>query len=225
MIDNRGIFIVVLFIASIDGIPSNSYYLIDIAQNSSSNENYCSNLLINEQIYRIPQPCQHHLLCDPYYCDDQTFRCVKIRETLCCLRQYLQLTCQDEHFVRTRDRFRSVYFHMSIEHGYCEINLERIEKHDQAYCLANDDQVRTSTSTATSLLSTRSTYKHFHRRLSTLRTHRNHHRLATRQNHSSLNNFDYLRQVTIIDDNLLSNCAINSLDRFLLLTLFLSRLF
>ena len=78
-------------ISIINGLPSNSYYLIDIDNNISTNESYCSNILINDQIYRIPKECQHHLICDPYYCDDKSFRCIKIRETLCCLNKYLTI--------------------------------------------------------------------------------------------------------------------------------------
>lgn len=193
--------LVVFLIPMINGLPSNTYYLIDIANNTSSNESFCSTPLINDQFYRIPQACQHHLLCDPYSCDDQSFRCVKIRESLCCLQNYLQQHCERENFLRTKDLFRSVYFHVSIEHGYCEINLERIEKSDQAYCLGNNQEATTTTISS----STRSTFKHFHRRLSTIRPPRNRHRLANRQNYSSLANLDYLRQVTIVEANLLSS--------------------
>ena len=197
----------------INGLPSNVYYLIDIANNTSSNESYCSTPLIDDQLYRIPQSCQHHLMCDPYSCDDQSFRCVKIRESLCCLQNYLRLHCEQENSLRTKDLFRSVYFHMSIEHGYCEINLERIEKNDQAYCLGNTPEATTTISS-----SIRSTFKHFHRRLSTMRPARNRHRLANRQNYSSLANLDYLRQVTIIEENLLSSAPTRKLTHFSLVT-------
>jgi hypothetical protein len=89
-----------LLIPILNGLPSNSYYLIDIDNNFSSNESYCSNIFTNEQIYRIPKQCHHHLLCDPYYCDDKSFRCIKIRETLCCLYKYFQLNCQLDNSIR-----------------------------------------------------------------------------------------------------------------------------
>ncbi len=114
------------------GIP---YYLIDIDPNISSNTSYCSSKLIENNLYRIPNQCHHHLLCNGYHCDDKSFRCVKLRETLCCLYEYLQRICRQNMILK--DQFRSIYFHISIEHGYCEINLERIEQIDQSYCLAN----------------------------------------------------------------------------------------
>jgi hypothetical protein len=99
---------------------------------------------------------------------------------------------------------------MSIEHGYCEINLERIEKHDQAYCIANIEQpIEMTMTTTTASTSIRPFFKYFHRRSSTVRPnrHNNHHRLATRQNYSSLANFDYLRRVTIIEANVSSKSS------------------
>lgn len=204
MIDGRILSILLLLMTMIAAIPSNSYYLIDIAQESFTNQSYCSNLLNPEQLYYIPSQCHQHLICDPYTCDDRGFRCVKIRETLCCLYKYLQSHCEKETFVRTKEQFRSVYFHMSIEHGYCEINLERIEKIDSAYCLANHEETTTTPTPTTT--TTRSTYKHYHRRLSTLRPTRNRFRLANRQNYSTLDNMDYLRQVTIIEGTAVSKC-------------------
>ena len=120
-----------LLIQSICSSRSHSYYLIDIDMNFSS----CSNILINKTRYGIPRLCQKHLLCHPSHCDDQSFRCVKIRETLCCLSQYIEKICSKNR--PYKDRFRSIYFHISIEHGYCEINLERIEQNDPSYCLTN----------------------------------------------------------------------------------------
>jgi hypothetical protein len=133
------LYIVLLSIKLNTGIPSNSYYLIDIDTNFSIN---CSSKLIENNLYRIPNQCHNHLLCDPYHCDDKSFRCVKLRETLCCLYKYLQNTCRQEQILK--DQFRSIYFHISIQHGYCEINLERIEQIDQSYCLANHFEFRSS---------------------------------------------------------------------------------
>ena len=116
---------------------SHSFYLIDLDPNYSS----CSNISINKTRYGIPRLCQKHLLCHRSHCDDQSFRCVKIRETLCCLSEYIEKFCSNNRLYK--DRFRSIYFHMSIEHGYCEINLERIEQNDSLYCLAN--QLETTT--------------------------------------------------------------------------------
>jgi hypothetical protein len=214
MIDQIIFSIFLLLIPIINGIPSNSFYLIDINNNLSLNESYCSNILINEQIYRIPKQCHHHLLCNPNYCDDKSFRCIKIRETLCCLYNYLQLNCQQEDSNRIKDLFRSVYFHISIEHGYCEINLERIEKNDQAYCIANIEETTTIVSS-----SIRSSFKYFHRHSPTLRPHRYRHRLATRQNYSSLPNLDYLQRFTIIEENISSKYSRIFLDYFLIISL------
>ena len=205
----RSIFLL-FSISIINGVPMNSYYLIDIDQNVSVNTSYCSNILTNEHTYRIPNQCHHHLLCNPYYCDDQSFRCVKIRESLCCLNKYLHSKCEHENFNRIKDLFRSVYFQISIDHGYCEINLERIEKQDQAYCIANIEQPieMTTMTTTTTTTTIRSFFKYFHRRSSTLRPNRHqHHRLAARQNYSSLANFDYLQRVTIIEANVSSKSS------------------
>jgi hypothetical protein len=208
-----------LLISIINGIPSNSYYLIDINNNLSSNESYCSNILLNEQLYRIPKQCQHHLLCNPYYCDDKSFRCIKIRETLCCLHKYFQLNCQQNPPNQIRDLFRSVYFHISIEHGYCEINLERIEKYDQAYCIANIEETTQMMTIVSS--SIRSSFKYFHRHPPSLRPNRYRHRIATRQNYSSLENFDYIRRFTIIEANISSKCSRIFLNCFLIISLLL----
>jgi hypothetical protein len=225
--ENRILLVLLLLIPIINGIPSNSYYLIDIDNSlSSSNESYCSNILINEQIYRIPNQCRHHLLCDPYYCDDKSFRCLKIREALCCLNTYFQSNCQEENLMKIKDLFRSIYFHISIEHGYCEINLERIEKNDQAYCIANNEEITTTTTTTTVISSSsRSSFRYFHRRLSTLRTNRFHHRLAARQNYSSLANLDYLRRVTIIEENISSKSSKIFIDFFILTSFLFTILF
>jgi hypothetical protein len=112
---------------------------------------------------------------------------------------------------------------MSIEHGYCEINLERIEKNDQAYCIANTEDTTTSTQTTTMHLSSsiRPSIKYFHRRPSSLRPNRFRHRLATRQNYSSLANLDYLRRVSIIEQSISSKCSRIFKDCFLLIILFL----
>jgi len=147
------LFVLLILIKIIIGIPSNSYYLIDIDTNLSLNNSHCSNILINKDLYRIPNQCHQHLLCDPYHCDDKSFRCVKIRETLCCLYNYIQKYCRNEIL---KDPFRSIYFHISIEHGYCEINLERIEKNDRSYCLSNSLETTTRSQSHLSL-------KHFHR--------------------------------------------------------------
>ncbi|CAF0734373.1 unnamed protein product [Rotaria sp. Silwood1] len=214
--------IVFLLIPIISCLPSNSFYLINIDNNLLSNESYCSNILINQHIYRIPKQCHHHLLCNSYYCDDKPFRCMKIRETLCCLYKYFQLNCQQDNFIQIKDLFRSVYFYISIEHGYCEINLERIEKNDQAYCISTIEETTTkilSTQTIKTTVSStiRSSFKYFHRRLSSLYPHR----IATRQNYSSLTNLDYLRQVTIIE-NVSSKCSKIFIDCFLIIIFLLS---
>jgi len=210
-----------LLIPIINGIPSNSYYLIDIDNNLSLNESYCSNILINEQIYRIPKQCHHHLLCSPYYCDDKSFRCIKIRETLCCLYKYFQLNCQQNNSIQIKDLFRSVYFHMSIEHGYCEINLERIEKYDQAYCIGNIEETTQMMTMVSS--SIRTSFKYFHRHPSSLRPYRYRHRIATRQNYSLLANLDYLRRFTIIEENISSSkCTRMFRNCFLVISLLLS---
>lgn len=140
--------LLVLFIKNTIGIPSNSYHLIDIATDSSLNTSYCSNILLNKNLYRIPNECYKHILCDPHYCDDKSFRCIKIRETLCCLYKYIENNCPKENL---KDQFRSIYFHISIEHGYCEINLERIEQSDESYCIANYIESTPSSSTRLSL--------------------------------------------------------------------------
>ncbi len=209
-----------LLIPIINGIPSNSYYLIDIDNNLSLNESYCSNILINEQIYRIPKQCHHHLLCNPYYCDDKSFRCIKIRETLCCLYKYFQLNCQQNNSIQIKDLFRSVYFHISIEHGYCEINLERIEKYDQTYCIDNIEETTQMMTMVSS--SIRTSFKYFHRHPSSLRPYRYRHRIATRQNYSSLANLDYLRRFTIVEENISSKCTRMFRNCFLVISLLLS---
>lgn len=201
----------------IHSLPSNSYYLIDIDSKISSNTSYCSNLLTNEQTYRIPSQCRHHLLCTPYYCDEQSFRCMKIRESLCCLYRYLQDNCREVDSNQIRDLFRSIYFQISIEHGYCEINLERIEKNDQAYCIATVEEETTATTTVASV-SIRPSYRHFHRRPSTLSPTRYRPRLAVRQNYSSLANLDYLRRFTIIEANIASKSPKILLDLLLILS-------
>lgn len=222
--ENLRLLVIFFLISLINGLPSKSYYLIDIDKNInlSSNESYCSNILINDQIYRIPKQCQHHLLCNAYYCDDQSFRCIKIRETLCCLHKYFQSNCQEKNSNQIKDLFRSVYFHMSIEHGYCEINLERIEKNDQAYCIANIEETTPTTLSPSSSSSIRSSFKHFHRHSSTLRPHRYRQRIAPRQNYTLLANLDYLRQFTIIEQNISSKFSRIFLDYFLIISLLLS---
>lgn len=220
--------IVVLLIIAlwpiVHALPSNTYYLIELDKTPSANDSFCSNIFTKEQTYRLPNECHQHLLCDPYYCDEKSFRCVKIRETLCCLHRHIQSHCRADRAGRIKDLFRSVYFQMSIEHGYCEINLERIEKADQAYCIAEitEEARPTPTTTTTSSTTTtttmsvsapvRSTYKHFHRRPSAARPGRPRYRVAARQNYSSLANLHYLRQVTIVEENLSSARARMSID-------------
>lgn len=208
----------------IHSLPSNRYYLLDIDSTSSSNTSYCANLFTNEQTYRLPSQCHHHLLCTPYFCDDQSFRCMKIRETLCCLHGYLEENCRQIDATRIKDLFRSIYFQMSIEHGYCEINLERIEKNDQSYCIATITEETTSTTTATTtVMSTiRPFYRHFHRRPSTLSLNRYRPRLAVRQNYSSMANLDYLRQVTIIEANIASKSSTIPFNCLFILTVLFS---
>ncbi|CAF3332024.1 unnamed protein product [Rotaria sp. Silwood2] len=158
---------------NISGISSNSYYLIDIDRNLSLNNSYCSNILINKNLYRIPNQCHKHVLCDRYHCDDKSFRCIKIRETLCCLYKYIQNFCQKENL---KDQFRLIYFYISIQHGYCEINLERIEQNDQSYCISNYVEITTTIS------SSHLSYKYFHRYYPRLTT--------------QLSNINYLRYDT-----------------------------
>lgn len=112
-----------------------SSYLIDL--DSSWNSNDCSTLVHRDHRYRIPRPCHSHLLCSPSSCDDPSFRCVKLRETLCCVQRFIRRSCPVEDLRRLKERFRSFYFDVSIEHGYCEINLERIEQDDRSYCIAS----------------------------------------------------------------------------------------
>lgn len=144
------LFIFILSINSSCSSQSHSYYLIDIDTIFSS----CSNISINKTRYGIPHLCRKHLLCHPYHCDDQSFRCVKIRESLCCLSQYIDKFCSTNRTYK--DRFRSIYFHISIEHGYCEINLERVEQNDPSYCLTNQLEMTTTTTTTTNLPSSTS---------------------------------------------------------------------
>ena len=200
-----------LLISIIYGLSQNSYYLINIDNNILSNESYCSKILLNQQVYRIPKQCHRHLRCHPYYCDDKSFRCIKIRETLCCLYEYFRLHCQNTNLIRIKDLFRSVYFHMSIEHGYCEINLERIEKNDQTYCIANLPETGTAVQTTKTILisATRPSFEYYHWRLpSSSPSHSNgiYHRIGTKKNYSSLTNPDYFRQVTIIE-TISSQCS------------------
>ncbi|CAF1232752.1 unnamed protein product [Rotaria magnacalcarata] len=201
--------VIFLSMPIVNGLPSNAYYLIDINNSALSNESYCSNILVNQEVYRIPEQCQHHLLCTPYYCDDKSFRCIKIREALCCLYKYFQSNCQQDNTFRVKDLFRSVYFQISIEHGYCEINLERIERNDQAYCIADEQETQlTTTQTVPTTVPSpiRSSVKYFHRRpsLSSLLHHHHHHQsphlTAVRQNYSMLLNSDHLRRFTIIEN-------------------------
>jgi hypothetical protein len=150
IIENASLFVLLILIQLITSIPSNSYYLIPLDTNSSlTNSNYCLNISINKNIYHIPHQCHNHLLCDSYHCDDKSFRCIKIRETLCCLYKYIEDNCQRENL---KDQFRSIYFYTSIQHGYCEINLERIEQNDHSYCLAQNLQTTTSTTISLSRL-------------------------------------------------------------------------
>lgn len=149
--------------------PLRTFYLLDIDHRSSFNTSFCSDSLIDGEFYRIPRQCQKHLQCHSFHCDEQSFRCVKIRETLCCLKRYFHRHCSKSERQQIKDQFRSVYFHVSIEHGYCEINLERIEKLDENYCLADPPES-------------------FDRSISTttmkIERHRTRHRLASRTNRS-----------------------------------------
>jgi hypothetical protein len=206
--ENKILFVFLLLIKLIISIPSNSYYLIDLDNNLSLNNSYCSNLFTNDQLYRIPRQCHKHLLCDPYYCDDKSFRCIKIRETLCCLYNYFQKTCEKENFIQMKDQFRSIYFHISIEHGYCEINLERIEKNDHSYCIADYQETTTTTTTTTS--SPRLSFRNFHRY---------HHRLTTRPNRSVLSNFNYIRREIVNEKNISSKSSFIYSDLFFFIIL------
>ncbi|CAF3966884.1 unnamed protein product [Rotaria sp. Silwood1] len=98
-----------LLLLNVQIISSNSYYLIDIDKNISFNTSYCSNILINKNLYRLPNQCHKHLLCYRYNCDYRLYRCMKIRETLCCLYKYIKKYCQKENF---KDHFRFIYFHI-----------------------------------------------------------------------------------------------------------------
>ncbi|CAF1174719.1 unnamed protein product [Rotaria sordida] len=153
------LFILLELINKIICLSSNSYYLIDIDKNLSLNNSYCSNKLINKNLYRIPNQCHKHLLCNRYHCDDKSFRCIKIRETLCCLYKYIEKYCQKEYL---KDQFRLIYFHISIQHGYCEINLERIEQNDQTYCISNYIETKKTTISQSYL-----SLKYFHHHLTT----------------------------------------------------------
>lgn len=136
------VFLLFLFIKLNISMSLNSYYLIDIDTNSSINNNSCTNIFLNKNLYHIPHQCHKHLLCTTDQCDDKSFRCIKIRETLCCIYKYIQKYCSNEQILK--DQFRLIYFHISIQHGYCEINLERIEQNDHSYCLANHFEITTT---------------------------------------------------------------------------------
>lgn len=218
---------VFLLISLINGLPSKSYYLIDLVNSDIPNENYCSNILINQELYRIPEQCRHHLLCNPYYCDDKSFRCVKIREALCCLHKYFQTNCQQDNTVRIKDLFRSIYFQMSIEHGYCEINLERIERNDGAYCIANSEETQSTTtaviipSSITLSTTMRSSIKYVQRRPNSLNHYQNRQRIASRQNYSVLLNSDHLRHFNV-KENVASTCSTVFINVFLFVILLLT---
>ncbi|CAF5011724.1 unnamed protein product [Rotaria sp. Silwood1] len=162
MMNKKKLFLFILFllllllINNISSKSLNSYYLIDIDRNFSLNNNsYCSNILINKNLYYIPNQCHKHVLCNRYNCDDKSYRCIKIREILCCLYKYIQKYCQKDNL---KEQFRFIYFHISIQHGYCEINLERIEQNDQSYCISNNIETTTTTISLSHL-----SLKYFHR--------------------------------------------------------------
>ena len=158
-------------------VERKSYYLIDLDRHASLNTSNCSSLVHRDQSYRIPRLCHSHLLCSPSSCDDPSFRCVKLRETLCCAQRHLRRSCPDDDLRRLKDQFRSLYFDVSIEHGYCEINLERIEQDDRSYCIAMIKE----DSTSAPRLAWRSA-----------------HRLAARPNRSTLAQLDDFRRDSII---------------------------
>jgi len=115
-------------------LQSNGYYLLELNRNHSSIESYCSIEYFDGVSYQIPRQCHRHVQCASSNCDDRQFHCVKLRETLCCLYDFVRSTCVNRN---VNERFRSVYFHVSIQYGFCEINLERIEQQDRTYCLNN----------------------------------------------------------------------------------------
>lgn len=149
-------FVLLLFVNIITAISSKSYYLIDIDMNVIRNGSSCPDILVNNHAYHIPNQCHKHALCSSYNCDDKLLRCIKIRETLCCLYKHIEKNCRKENL---RDQFRSIYFHASIQHGYCEINLERIEQNDSSYCVGN----YTETTTLSSNLSLKNFPRYQHR--------------------------------------------------------------
>lgn len=140
------VFILLTFII----IQSNCYYLIELNRNYSSIKSYCSIEYFEKNLYHIPERCHRHVECHSSHCDDRQFRCVKLRETLCCLYEYIREKCLN---INIKERFRSIYFHLSIQHGYCEINLERIEQQDQTYCLNNYIETTTITVSYSSIRS------------------------------------------------------------------------
>ncbi|CAF1363028.1 unnamed protein product [Rotaria sp. Silwood1] len=71
-----------LLLLNVQIISSNSYYLIDIDKNISFNTSYCSNILINKNLYRLPNQCHKHLLCYRYNCDYRLYRSVGYQPTL-----------------------------------------------------------------------------------------------------------------------------------------------
>lgn len=132
---SSSMFIVCVCLGLVLTAASHSSYLIDV--DSSWNSVDCSTLFDGADLHRIPRLCHWHLLCSPSSCDDSSFRCVKLRETLCCVEQFIRRSCPVADLRRLKARFRSFYFDVSIEDGYCEINLERIEREDRSYCIAS----------------------------------------------------------------------------------------
>jgi len=196
---------------------SQSYYLLDVDLSSNNNETetvLCSNLQIS-QTYRIPRQCLKHFYCDPVYCDDKQFRCVKVRESLCCLHKYFLNNCQQNRD-EIKEQFRLIYFQISLLHPYCEINLERIEKNDDTYCIAVDDrELSTTTMTIPSPIRIYRPYHHRNRHLkpsfynptatSNYFNYKQKYKPAARHNNS---NTHYLRKITFNDP------TVNNLNRF-----------
>ncbi|CAF0934265.1 unnamed protein product, partial [Didymodactylos carnosus] len=177
----------------------NSYYLLNIDDNlndTQSSSVICDNLLTEQQTYRIPRQCLTHFYCDSSKCDDQQFRCVKLRESLCCLYKYFTKNCR---LNTIKENFRYIYFQLSIQHGYCEINLERIENTDETYCIAEDDfrQLQTTTPFYRHYdylkPHTKHTYQQHPRVLKTAKHYRRKQHTAARYNHS---NNDYYPRKT-----------------------------
>ncbi|CAF0899505.1 unnamed protein product [Didymodactylos carnosus] len=196
-----------------------SYYLLNVDVNSNDSQSssiICDNLFTEQQTYRIPRECLSHFYCDLSKCDEHQFRCVKLRESLCCLYKYFTKHCR---LNTIKENFRYIYFQLSVQHGYCEINLERIENNDETYCIADEDNFRQPQTTTVFYPHyhhhhmkhhTQQTSEHHHLRiLKTTKHYRRKQNIATRHNHST--NPHYLRKVLLYNPD--AGAIINDTNR------------